>query len=419
MPRTELAVWLYGRHVANLAETSPYRYRLAFTEEALDHHGEGSRVLSMAIPVTARPARDDDARRPVSAFLEGLLPEGSLRQHLASTLGVPSIDKMALLRQIGGECAGAVQFLPLGVPPADGRIRRLTEDEVRRLVADLPTYHLPNGALPQASLAGIQDKVLLARLADGAWGLPEQGAASTHIIKPEPTLGVTVPHLIETEDWSLRVARAAGLTAAASELAWFEGRRAIVVERYDRLPSGQRLHQEDFCQALGLGPEAKYESTAEYERHGSRLSRLARLSADRAISPAAFRADLLRAVVFNVITGNGDAHSKNYSLLIAESGEVSMAPLYDTAPVMYLEARFRGTGHVIAGRTNIDWVSISDLVDEAVTWGMPRKLAERTVTATMEATYAAAHAVDLPEGVAAVRERLDEMWVRRSWVVPG
>lgn len=413
-----MSVWLYGRHVADLSETSRYRYRLTFTEEALDHFGEGSRVLSLAIAISAKPIRDDNARRPVSALLEGLLPEGSLRQHLASTLGVPSIDKMALLQQVGGECAGAVQILPVDAAPTGGRTRTLTGNEVERLVADLPTYHLPEGALPQASLAGIQDKVLLTRLANGAWALPENGAPSTHIIKPEPRLAVAIPHLIETEDWSLRVARHAGLPAAESELELFGDRRAIIVTRYDRTLKGERLHQEDFCQALGLDPDAKYESTAEYERRGSRLSRLANLAADRSASPAEFRADLLRAVTFNVITGNGDAHSKNYSVLIAESGEVSLAPLYDTAPVMYLQPRFKGTGHVIAGRTNIDWVSTSDLVEEATTWGLARRQAERIVEATMESTYDAARTIDLPEGTETVRVRLHEMWVRRSWSIP-
>lgn len=419
MARSELAVWLFGQHVADLAETSRYRYRLTFTEVALDRYGEGARVLSLAIPVSPTPLKDDNDRRPVAALLEGLLPEGGLRQQLASSLRVPSIDKMALLRQVGGECAGAIQFLPHGVAPTQGRVRPLSGEAVDQLVGDLPTYHLPEGALPEASLAGIQDKVLLTRLPDGHWGLPEDGATSTHIVKPEPRLDVAVPHLVETENWLLQVARCTGLAAAEADLTMFGDRRAIVVTRYDRTPDGRRLHQEDFCQALGLEPDAKYESTAEHERHGSRLSRIARLAADRAGSPASFRADLLRAVTFNVIAGNGDAHSKNYSLLIAESGEVSLAPLYDTAPVMYLDPRFKGTGHVIAGRMNIDRVSTSDLVDEASSWGVPPRQAEQTVAATMEAAYEAAHAVDLPPGTAMVRERLREMWARRSWAVPS
>lgn len=418
--RRGLHVWLHGRHIADLTEPSSFRYRLQFTEEALDVHGPGARVLSLSLPV-GRPIDDrDSTRRPVAAFLEGILPEGGLRRHIATAANVPTTDKMVLLEQVGAECAGAVQFLPEGRTPQRGTLRPLTTPEVDRLVADLPTYHLPAGATPQASLAGIQDKVLLAALPGGGWGWPADGAPSTHIIKPEP-LGGAVEHLIQTEDWALRVAARAGLRAAQAHVEEFDGREAIVVRRYDRDPSGARTHQEDFCQALGLDPDAKYENTSEYERQGSRLSRVARIAADRSPDPAGLRADLLAAVTFNVIIGNGDAHSKNYSLLLGERGQVSLAPLYDCAPVHYLDPRFRGTGHVINGRTNIDWVDTQDLITEGAAWGIPGRHADTVVTGTMERVRAAVDALPLPPGAAGVKGRLEELWVRRSWSVghPG
>ena len=274
-------MWLHGVRVARLSEPSPFRLRLDFTDDALDAFGEGSRVLSLALPMSRRPVSDAKTRSsgyPVSAFVEGLLPEGNMRQHIASQAGLPVTDTMGLLERVGAECAGAVQFLPEGAVPRTGHVRRLSDRQVATLVADLPTYHLPDGATPQASLAGIQDKVLLAALPDGGWGWPESGAPSTHIIKPEPLTGA-LPHLIQTEDWALRVARQASIPAAVSRLATFEPREAIVVTRYDRSAAGERFHQEDFCQALGLDPQAKYESTAESDRHGSRLNRIARAAA--------------------------------------------------------------------------------------------------------------------------------------------
>ena len=415
-----LDVWLYGTRVARLTEPSTYRYQLVYTDEAFDRWGEGARVLSLNLPVTRKAIRDsrDTADLRVSAFLEGLLPEGNLRRHVATQLKVPTVDKMSLLTQVGKECAGAVQFLPPDYEPVTAQVRRLTDEEVVRLVADLPTYHLPAGAQPQASLAGVQDKVLLTRLPAGGWGWPEGGAASTHIIKPEPAAGAVLDHLVQTEDWSLRVARRAGLMAAGSEIATFGGRQAIVVERYDRNGDGLRIHQEDFAQALGLDPEAKYESTADYEANGSRLKRLCDVAAVRAEDPTLFRETLLEAVTFNVISGNGDAHSKNYSVLIGPRGEVTMAPLYDTAPVFYLSARFSGTGHVIGGRTNLDWVSSTDLVNEATSWGLGARRSAAVVQETMERTYEAAHAEDLPDEVAGlVLGRLDRAWEARSWSI--
>jgi serine/threonine-protein kinase HipA len=418
MPNRYLNAWLHGVRIARLSEPSRFRLRMDFTTDALDTFGEGSRVLSLSLPISREPAVDGKRRADniVSAFIEGLLPEGNVRRHLATEANVPVTDTMGLLRTVGAECAGAIQILPDGVEPSAGHVRRLGDDEVTRLVADLPTYHLPDGTTPQASLAGIQDKVLLVSLPDGSWGWPEAGAASTHIIKPEP-LGSAVPHLIQTEDWALRVAHRAQVAAAESALARFDERDAIVVTRYDRTPSGVRLHQEDFCQALGLDPQAKYESTAEFERYGSRLRRLARAAAARSKDPDAFRIALLEAVTFNVAIGNGDAHSKNYSVLIDRAGSVSLSPLYDAAPVMHLDSRYKGTGHVINGKTNIDGIDVEDLAGEGATWGMSTRRARAAAEATMERVHESVNEIPLPPGAEQVKSRLTRLWVRRSWPV--
>jgi len=412
-----LDVWLHGRHLATLTEPSTYRYRLSFTEEALDVYGDGARVLSLSLPISDKPIDDhrtDATRRPVSAFLEGLLPEGNLRTQLASSLGVLTMDKAALLEQVGVECAGAVQFLRPGQAPGSGKVVPLTRAEVDALVTDLPTYRLPEGAAPQASLAGIQDKVLLTRLPKG-WGWPADGAPSTHLIKPEPASGLALEHLVQVEDWAMRAAARAGLEAARTELATFGDRAAIVVARYDRGPDGQRVHQEDFCQALALDPQAKYETLNEAQTRGTRLRRLVDLAAPRSEDPDRFRRQLLSLVTFNVVIGNGDAHSKNYSILLGRRGEVELAPLYDAAPVMFLASRYNGTGHVLNGRTSIDWVEVDDLVDEAASWGMSRPRARRTVEDVLDRTWDATHALVLPDRTEHVLERLEQLWARRSW----
>jgi serine/threonine-protein kinase HipA len=419
MARRSLNIWLHGVHTARLSEPTRFRYRLDFTDDALDAFGEGSRVLSLSLPIGRKPFVDNMNRSTdlqVSAFVEGLLPEGNLRQHIAASAGVPVTDSMELLARVGAECAGAVQILEAGIQPGPGHVRRLTDDEVTRLVADLPTYHLPDGATTQASLAGIQDKVLLTALDDGRWGWPEQGAPSTHIVKPEP-LGGSIPQLVQTEDWALNVARTAGLASAESRLATFDQREAIIVTRYDRDTSGQRLHQEDFCQAIGLAPQAKYESTAEANRYGSRLTRIAHLAAARAEDPDAFRAALLRTVTFNVAIGNGDAHSKNYSLMIDRVGRVSLAPIYDSAPTAYLDAKYKGTGHVINGKTSIDTIAIDDLTAEAASWGMSARRAKTIATSCMHDLHDVINAVALPPGAESVKDNLEAMWARRSWPV--
>lgn len=419
-PRATLEVWLHGRHLATLDEPSLYRYRLSFTEEALDLHA-GERVLSLSMPVSSKPVTDhatDPTRRPVAAFLEGLLPEGNLRTQVAGALGVATIDKMALLRELGLECAGAVQFLPPGAVPSAGSLRVLSDTAVVEMVETLPTYALPEGAGLQASLAGIQDKILLAAI-DGGWAWPEGGALSTHLVKPEPADGVALQHLVQTEDWALRVAARAGLRAARSRLDVFGVREAIVVERYDRTGEGRRIHQEDFCQALGLDPQAKYEPAATAVRAGrgrsSRLKEVADLASPRAHDPAAFRRRLLEMVTFNVVIGNGAAHSKNYSLLLSPDGSVELAPLYDVAPVHYLAPRYHGSGHLINGRSRLDHVSLDDLAQEAAGWGTSLRRTRADVDDILDATWEAAHELPLPDGAEHVLSALEAAWSAREW----
>ncbi len=417
-----LDVWLYGERLAQLTQPNSGRihYRLEFTEEALDTYGEGRRILSLALPISRTPVTDAvGGSLPVTNFLEGLLPEGNLRQQLATTQRVSTTDLMALLHAVGGDCAGAVQFLRSDANAPQPSVRELTSEQAARIVADLHTYNLPEGVLPQASLAGIQDKVLLTDLGGGRWGLPENGAASTHIIKPEPLQG-TVPNLITAEDWSLRVAAAAGLTAAESRIETFDNRTAIVLKRYDRDPAGGRIHQEDVCQALGLAPASKYETLRESRGQGSRLSRLlARAAAQAEGDPTELRTALLSAVTYNIVCGNGDAHSKNYSMLIGKRGEVSLAPLYDSAPVMFIADRFSGSGHVINGKTRIGEVGVEDLVAEARTWGLPVMLAQCTVDSTIEATRAAIEDIPAPAELDQMRSNLDAFWTGKAWAAPS
>ncbi|MFS3127435.1 HipA domain-containing protein [Nocardioides sp. Bht2] len=413
-PNSVLHVWLRGRRIAVLDEPSRYRYRLTFAPEAIERFGVGSRVLSLSLPIGADPLVDhphDPTKRPVAAFLEGLLPEGNLRAQLAAHVKVAVVDKMALLDHVGAECAGAVQFLRTGHVPGEGTVTPLSRDEVTTLVESLPTSSAPDGTHLHASLAGIQDKLLLTRVDDG-WGWPSDGAPSSHLIKPEP-LSTPVPHLVHAEHWALEVAARVGLPAAQSTLQVFGSRTAIVVRRYDRAPDGRRAHQEDFCQALGLDPSAKYE--LQTNAGNSRLRQLAALAAPRAASPDSFRRTLLQAVCFNALIGNADAHSKNYSLMIEETGEVSLAPLYDVAPVRYLSPRFKGTGHLINGRGNLDHLSLEDLITEGSSWGTSPGRVRNTVAELVDAVWVAAHSVTPPDGVHQLIPRLEAHWGSRGW----
>lgn len=374
-----LHMWLHGQHLGEVEQLRNGSNRLRFTDEAMARWGIGTHLLSFSLPLTSRRVES----QVLDDYLDNLLPEGAVRAQLEQQHRVRPGDAFGLLSHIGAECAGAVQLAAGDQPPA-GRLVPLSDAEVVQIVSDLPTLAAPAGEQVTASLGGIQSKVLLTRTEQG-WAWPAAGAMSTHIVKPEPSDPQTpIPAIIEWEHWALQLARAAGLPAASSELVRFGDRLALVVERYDRV-DGRRLHQEDFAQALGVRPGAKYEPAGD---QASRLSRIAAGPGSEASNPARFRSELLQLVTFHALVGNGDAHAKNYSMLITE-GLFSPAPAYDVAPVFYLNDRFSNFGMRVAGQRSLKYLTGRHLVDEAVTWGLRERTAREVVAETADAVRSA------------------------------
>jgi len=174
------------------------------------------------------------------------------------------------------------------------------------------------------SLAGAQDKLPV--VFDGARiGLPLNGTPSSHILKPAIH---AVEDSVTNEGFCMALAEAMQLKPAKSKVHKVLDRSFLLVERYDRLMDAQghrqRLHQEDFCQALGVVPEMKYQNEG-----GPDLAQCFDLlrSATRPSAPQVLR--LLDYVIFNALIGNHDAHAKNFSLLYTGKAPV-LAPFYDT-----------------------------------------------------------------------------------------
>lgn len=181
-----LDVHLYGTRVAELTEDCRHRVVLHYTDAAIDRWGLGSRPLTLSMPLSTTPYVGHVGAVP---FTEGLLPEGTIRIQTADLYDVPVDDALALLETIGAECAGAVAVVPKGAPlPCPTSTGRAVDDAtVGVMLRGIETRPLGSDASPGGvwlSLAGAQPKLLLAKV-DGAWRLPEDGAPSTHIIKPE------------------------------------------------------------------------------------------------------------------------------------------------------------------------------------------------------------------------------------------
>ncbi len=394
----ELAVWLYGVRVAVIDQQRD-RLRLAYTKDALDQHSLGMPLLSLSLALR----RERYMHGVVRPFLDGLLPEGEARQAVARKFGVVGDDTFGLIRALGRDCAGALVIQPVddASPPTSTTLtaERLNDDEIADLVANLQSAPLGAGGRVRISLAGVQEKLLLTRMPDGAWGLPVDGTPSTHILKPEIA---RFPNTVENEAFCMRVAKHLGLAVANVETATFGGRKLIVVERYDRVVhsdgSVERIHQEDLCQAIGVSHDKKYE-----EDGGPSLARIADLLQATA-GPDSVEA-LLRAVTLNVLIGNGDAHAKNFSLLHEPSGALRLTPLYDL-----LSTLFYGDEHLAMYVDNVhktNRVTADRIVNEATRWGLSKRRASEVIADILERVVdavaaAAAETTDLPAEIPAL-----------------
>lgn len=281
-------------------------------------------ILPLTLPVKFSPNLWKGKK--VKAFFSGLLPEETVRERLAKYLGVSEKNSFALLAIIGGDCAGALALYPQGQKPSeelkevenldDERLKEVLElIKLRPLLAGDDGYRL--------SLAGAQDKLVVG-FEDGKVQLIKGGAPTTHILKP---MIESVQDSAYNEFFCMKLASRMGIDVAKATLHFVDDEPYYMVERYDREIGEdgkvRRIHQEDFCQALGIAPEMKYEREG-----GPTISVCQDLIARHMARPAVDQIKLLNIVIFNYLIGNADAHAKNFSLLYKEN-KPELAPAYD------------------------------------------------------------------------------------------
>ena len=337
-----LDVYLHGSRTGLLERRSQAKLRFGYGERWVAEEG---RPLSLSLPVRSAPYEHEEC----APFFEGLLPEGDFLKAIARTLHVSASNPFQLLTDLGGECAGAISVAPAGGPEPgqDPRPPRwLSDRELAELLAELPRRPLiaaidevEDGGGFRLSLAGAQDKVGVVER-NGEIGLSHGHPPTTEIVK------APIPHVDESvvnEAFCMSLAARVDLDTAEAVARLAESWEYLLVRRYDRspeMPDG-RVHQEDFCQALGLVPAVKYESEG-----GPSVADCADLIRRHCSAPARDITAFLDALLFNFVIANHDAHSKNYSLLLDGAGAIRLAPLYDLIATVV----FSGTDRKLAMR---------------------------------------------------------------------
>ena len=343
---------------------------ISFTYEPTWQRRSGATPLSVSMPLDV-DHHDHDTVQP---WLWGLLPDNDrVLQRWAREFHTTATHPLGLLSGVGRDLPGQFQMLsksPKGAALSSG-VDWLTDAAVAELLADVrkdQTAWLGAGAARgRWSLAGAQAKIAL-RLEGDRWGRPYGRSATTHILKP--AISDLDDHDIN-EHLCLRAAFLAGLRAAPSRIVRFGDERAICLERYDRIitdDSVVRVHQEDFCQALTIHPENKYE--ADGGPGASQIAGLLMRTMPAAVSAEA-RMQFLEALALNWLIGGTDAHAKNYALLL-NGNAVRMAPLYDVASLLpydgvyadKLKLSMRVGGKYMASRvTAADWSKAAAQLD--------------------------------------------------------
>lgn len=338
MPRPrrtrQLAVWMNAERVGTWTLGPNNAHAFAYEEDWLA--SPASRPLSLSMPL--QPAAVSYRDEVVESFFDNLLPDSrDIRRRVQTRFHAASIRAFDLLAEIGRDCVGAVQLLPMDHEPAGiDRIEgeALTEADIALLLRGTPAAAFPGQHDYddfRISLAGAQEKTALLHH-EGNWHRPLGATPTTHIFKlPLGRVGnmqADFTASVENEWLCAQIVAAYGLPVAACEMAVFEDQKALIVERFDRRLAHAgthwlRLPQEDCCQALGVPPAVKYEADG-----GPGIQAILDLLLG-AQDAAADRLTFFKAQLVFWLLCATDGHAKNFSLAIEPQGRYRLTPLYD------------------------------------------------------------------------------------------
>ena len=353
----EIEVYYDRFVVGRIVVHDQQRIGFAYDSKWLDT--SGNFPLSVTLPLES----GEFGNHVIAPWLANLLPEEQQLVTLSRALGLSVSDSVAILREIGGDTAGAIS---IGEP--SNRVEWTHESlqahygkdtggaALNHHIDDLS--HRPflvgeDGV--RLSLAGGQKKTALAVLGDDGrpklglpgvgdvLAIPKTGASSTIIVKPN---NPSLPGIVENEAYCLTLAKMIGIPAVDCMIIEAGSTKALAVARHDRRLSSngsiKRLHQEDFAQANGMFANQKYE-------HGTipGLDLNSLLMTGNHL-PSRDALKLLDQVIFNILVANTDAHAKNYSMLLSDGPR--MAPLYDVSSVLLWDHVNQYHAQKIAGR---------------------------------------------------------------------
>jgi serine/threonine-protein kinase HipA len=313
------AVWLHDRRVGIIHQKGDYtRFTLA-EEYRADVRRE---VLGLIFEQDALATHSASLRLP--PWFSNLLPEGSLREWIASARGVSPRREMELLAQVGHDLPGAVRVLPMDESPKDQPVvREVTASRASDAGAGGWRFSLAGVALKFSAVAN-KDRLTVPAYGEGGdWIVklpnhqyPQVPLNEYTMMSLASAVGIDVP--------PIRLVHRDELDGLPSNLWPDREEWAYAIRRFDRDDHRGRVHIEDLAQVRNFYPEHKYEGN--FETVAAILYRRRDLEALR---------EFTRRLVFMILISNGDGHLKNWSLIYSDPHNPTLSPAYDlvaTAP---------------------------------------------------------------------------------------
>lgn len=287
--------------------------------------------ISYTLPLTSKPYISENQ---LPAFFDNLVAEGWLELAQARLLGKRNLSRFDLLLNFGLDCAGAVSVVD---PEPLALVNNKLTDSDKKTVAFYRN---------RASLSGIQPKVLLIK--DKQKYRPAViGELSTHIAKlPSENIN----DITYNEWFTLNACKAfmPDDELVEASLTYIDDldSEVLLIKRFDRDPSGNRIHFEEFNQLLNLQTKQKY--------NGAYKDMADFIYQEKSCLPTeVFR--LFKRILVGLLLGNTDMHFKNFAMLHTNHG-LRLAPNYDQVaaaiykPYQYVALEFDGAPDRIIGR---------------------------------------------------------------------
>ena len=268
------------------------------------------------------------ARVQLPAFFSNLLPEGKMRRAIAREVDVNPKRELPLLTQLGEDLPGAVCARPIR---ASGEALTMPRHEHKARAAPSLRFAL-SGAQPKLSTDRNGRQLVI----------PVQGT-SGHWIAKLPMEGIA--GLTRWENAMMDWAAACDFDVPAHDLIPIGGvppevsevvessEDVFMTRRFDRPGDDARVHFEDLAQVNGLYPtdKGKYRSLS--------YPQIARIVG--ALCGEEDQRRFAARLVFVILSGNGDAHAKNWALWYPDGRHPRLAPVYDQIPTVLLRGHDR------------------------------------------------------------------------------